>query len=308
MGGTARHTDAEQSVFWPPSCRNDRRRVFRSRERGRGGSRGHALAAATRRRPRYREPLAPGMGKCVSGLWILAWAIQLHFRRRQAACRETRPLREQAARRLLHAWRRRRTGEPVSRGIVYLMYHELELPNRPMCQNEPGYVRYVVSASDFVLQMQSLQKLGLRGKSVSEALADPESRGAVITFDDGCETDLITATPLLREFGFSGTFYVTVGFLDKRGYLSRCQLRELSDLGMEVGSHSMTHPYLPDLSNEELAREIAASKAELEQITGRPVHHLSCPGGRWDERVAIEARRSGYRSVSTSRVAANSAS
>jgi peptidoglycan/xylan/chitin deacetylase (PgdA/CDA1 family) len=176
-----------------------------------------------------------------------------------------------------------------------------------MCQNEPGYVRYVVPASDFTAQMQSLQKLGLRGKSVSEALADPESPGAVITFDDGCETDLVTAAPLLRELGFCATFYATVGFLDKRGYLTRSQLRELSDLGMEIGSHSMTHPYLPDLSDEDLAREIAASKAELEEITGHPVHHFSCPGGRWDERVAAQAQRSGYRSVSTSRIAANSA-
>lgn len=191
---------------------------------------------------------------------------------------------------------------------MYLMYHELELPNRPMCQGEPGYVRYVVSAVDFAEQMQSLRTLGLPGKSVSEALADPESPGAVITFDDGCETDLITAAPLLCELGFGATFYVTVGFLEKRGYLSRSQLRELSDLGMEVGSHSMTHPYLPDLGDEELAREINGSKAELEQITGRPVYHFSCPGGRWDERVAMHAQRYGYRTVSTSRVAANFAS
>lgn len=189
---------------------------------------------------------------------------------------------------------------------VYLMYHELELPGRPLCQNEPGYVRYIVNASDFRAHMQVLKDSGLGGMNVTTALDTPGRRGVVITFDDGCETDLISAAPMLREFGFNATFYVTVGFLDKRGYLSRAQLRQLSDLGLEVGSHSMTHSYLSDLSQEQITHEIAASKQELEQLTGRVVQHFSCPGGRWDRRVAETARQSGYRSVTTSRVAANS--
>jgi len=189
---------------------------------------------------------------------------------------------------------------------VYLMYHELELPGRPLCQNEPGYVRYIVSTSDFRAQMQFLKDSGRDGMNVTAALDNAGRRGVVITFDDGCETDLISAAPMIREFGFNATFYVTVGFLDRRGYLSRAQLRQLSDLGMEIGSHSMTHSYLTDLSEEQIAREIADSKHELEQVTGRSIQHFSCPGGRWDPRVAETARQSGYRSVTTSRVAANS--
>jgi peptidoglycan/xylan/chitin deacetylase (PgdA/CDA1 family) len=187
------------------------------------------------------------------------------------------------------------------------MYHEIELPGRPMCQDEPGYVRYIVAATDFRAQMQALKDSGLHGLSVSEALASPRYPGVVITFDDGCETDLTAAAPLLREFGLNGTFYVTVGFLGRRGYLSRAQLRELGDLGLEVGSHSMTHPFLTDLGDEQLIDELAGSKRDLEQILGRPIHHFSCPGGRWDQRVVAKAKQAGYHSVSTSRASANSA-
>lgn len=193
-------------------------------------------------------------------------------------------------------------------GRVYLMYHELELPNRPLCQDDPGYVRYIVPIANFRQQMQFIKDSGLRGLSVSEALKDGAPEGQVITFDDGCETDLISAAPLLRELDFSATFYITVGFLERRGYMTRPQLRALSDMGLEIGSHSLTHPYLTDLSQDKLDDEIVRSKHELEQITGRAVLHFSCPGGRWDERVAETARRAGYRSVSTSRYAANSAS
>jgi peptidoglycan/xylan/chitin deacetylase (PgdA/CDA1 family) len=194
----------------------------------------------------------------------------------------------------------------VPRSIVYLMYHELELPGRPLCQSEPGYVRYIVTEPAFRSQIEWLKSAGMRGMSVGEALTFSR-QGVAITFDDGCETDRIAAAPLLREAGFGATFYITVGFMKNRGYLSAGQVRELADLGFEVGCHSMTHPYLSDLPLDALRRELAEPKDRLEQMTGRPVEHFSCPGGRWDERVAQVARDTGYKSVATSRNSANDA-
>src|SRR5436190_1693999 len=107
--------------------------------------------------------------------------------------------------------------------IVFLMYHELELPGRPLCQSEPGYVRYILSRSSFQSQMDWLQQNGWRGLCVSGALNYPAGNSVAITFDDGSETDLITAAPALRERGFNATFYVTTGFLGKAGYLSPTQ-------------------------------------------------------------------------------------
>ena len=191
--------------------------------------------------------------------------------------------------------------------VVSLMYHEIELPGRPACHTEAGYLRYVVFAEDFRQQLRSLKHGGWHGMSTGEALAQPKVPGVAITFDDGCETDLIEAAPLLRELGSNATFYITVGFLGGRGYLSRPQLRELAEMGFEIGCHSMTHAYLPDLGEDDLAREIIQAKTELEEITGRSVEHFSCPGGRWNRRVESVAREAGYLSVATSRPIANSA-
>jgi peptidoglycan/xylan/chitin deacetylase (PgdA/CDA1 family) len=192
--------------------------------------------------------------------------------------------------------------------IVYLMYHELELPGRPICQAEPGYARYVLAGSEFREQVQWLRNNGWAGLSVSQALQYPEQRSVAITFDDGCETDLLTAAPMLREAGFNATFFITSGKLGRAGYLSRTQLTELSTMDFEIGCHSMTHAYLTDVDEEGLRREIAESKAELEQITGKGIDHFSCPGGRYDSRVLRVARNAGYRTVSTSRIHANSPS
>jgi peptidoglycan/xylan/chitin deacetylase (PgdA/CDA1 family) len=191
---------------------------------------------------------------------------------------------------------------------VFLMYHELEIPGRALCQSEPGYLRYVVTRDDFRNQVNLIQADGLRAVNVSDSFSQPESPAVVITFDDGCETDLLCAAPLLRQADFGATFYITVGFLGKTGYLSVSQLRELCDQGFEIGCHSWTHPYLTDLDLKELHREIGDAKSRLEEITGRRVNHFSCPGGRWDSRAIKMAQESGYLTVATSRTHANTRS
>jgi peptidoglycan/xylan/chitin deacetylase (PgdA/CDA1 family) len=192
--------------------------------------------------------------------------------------------------------------------IVFLMYHELELPGRPLVQSEPGYIRYILSDATFHSHIKWLRENGWQGLSVSEALGANHQKAVAITFDDGCETDLIAAAPVLHEVGLHATFYVTAGFLDKPGYMSTPQLRELHDAGFEIGCHSMTHAYLNDLSPQELQVEVVNAKEKLQDITGSKIEHFSCPGGRYDQRTLATAKQAGYRSVANSRVHANSPS
>ena len=190
--------------------------------------------------------------------------------------------------------------------IVFLMYHELELPGRALVQSEPGYVRYILAQDTFRSQMHWLRENGYRGLDVSGALSYPSAPSVCITFDDGCETDLIAAAPILQEFGFRATFYLTSGFLGTPGYLNPDQVRELDSLGFEVGCHSMTHPYLSDVSEAELGREILDAKLQIEAILSHTISHFSCPGGRYDQRTLETARRAGFRTVANSHFHGNS--
>ena len=191
-------------------------------------------------------------------------------------------------------------------GTVCLMYHEIEIPGRDLCDADPGYARYAVSIDNFRAQMQFLKDSHRPGISVSQMLAD-SGNGVALTFDDGCETDLTTAAPILSDLGFHATFYLTLGFLGKRGFMSRQQARELGEAGFEIGCHSRTHPYLTDLDDAAVEDEISGAKKDLEEIVGRPVAHFSCPGGRWDERVVRTAKQAGFKSVATSQIGINGA-
>lgn len=191
-----------------------------------------------------------------------------------------------------------------ARGTVCLMYHEIAVPGRELCDSDPGYAKYAVNLKSFREQIQWLKDSGTPGINISQMLLNP-ANGVALTFDDGCETDLTTAAPILKEFGFQATFYITVGFLGKRGFMSRQQARELAQTGFEIGCHSLTHPYLTDLNEPELRREIVDAKDQLEEITGILVRHYSCPGGRWDERVVRIARQAGFESLATSEIGLN---
>lgn len=192
--------------------------------------------------------------------------------------------------------------------IVFLMYHELEVAGRKLCQSEPGYVRYILPLDTFRRQMSWLKDSGWRGLNVGEAILYPAGQNVCITFDDGCETDLIAAAPVLREFGFNATFFLTAGFLGTPGYLSAEQVRELDTQSFQIGCHSMTHPYLSDLTEPELKREIVDAKLQIEQILGHPIEHFSCPGGRYDQRALRIARQAGFVTVCNSQFYANSSS
>lgn len=189
-----------------------------------------------------------------------------------------------------------------------LMYHELERPGRPLADTDPGYVRYVLDESRFAQQIAWIAAAGLRGVSVGQAhrhVFDAPGQ-VVITFDDGSESDWVVAVPRLLERAFGATFYVVSRWIGRRaGFLRQAGLRGLSEAGFEVGSHSATHAFLTDLDGAGLRRELVESKREIEDILGRPVTHLSCPGGRLNRRVADAAREAGYQTMAASRIGVN---
>src|SRR4051794_7028917 len=166
---------------------------------------------------------------------------------------------------------------------VVLAYHAVALePFEGMAAEN------VVTADDLSEQVRRLQALG-----------EPFD----LTFDDGWGDALTVAAPLLRELGVGATFFVCPGLFgntELSGYspegrvLTRDEAGELAELGFALGAHSMTHPDLTELPDDELAAELRDSRSEVEAITGRPCREFAYPFGLHDERVRDAARAAGY--------------
>jgi len=124
---------------------------------------------------------------------------------------------------------------------------------------------------------------------------------AVLTtsWDDGHRRDVRLAR-MLQDHQLKATFYVAPENqeLAKQDLLSAAQIRELSN-DFEIGAHSMTHRRLPDIPVQEAAREIAESKAVLEQVVGREIKAFCYPGGAYTPLHVQLVRQTGYRYART---------
>ena len=158
--------------------------------------------------------------------------------------------------------------------------------------------------------MHYLKRRRWRGVSVRElclAISEGDARGLVgLTFDDGYEDFLSAAMPTLEKLGFSATVFVVAGMLGKendwehqgrrtrRRLLRASDVREVSERGMEVGSHTMTHPRVSGLNLEALVDEVGNSRQVLSEIVGTPVEGFCYPYGDLDGAAIQAVREFGY--------------
>ena len=116
-----------------------------------------------------------------------------------------------------------------------------------------------------------------------------------VTYDDGVEQD-VRFVKLLNKYGLKGTFNLNFQLMAERfawihesgmtvRRLSLDAARYLYD-GHEIASHTLTHPYLHDLTDEELFRQISEDKRLLEEHFGREVAGFGVPFDYYDDRIA----------------------
>lgn len=120
---------------------------------------------------------------------------------------------------------------------------------------------------------------------------------AALTFDDGFLDHYTTVFPLLLQYRLTGTFFVPTGFVGTRGMLTRSMLREMSDHGMLIGSHSVSHCRLSDCDAATLRRELTESKFYLEDLTGRACDLMAYPFGYHSDLVTSMTEAVGYRTA-----------
>jgi peptidoglycan/xylan/chitin deacetylase (PgdA/CDA1 family) len=184
------------------------------------------------------------------------------------------------------------------------MYHAV-------AQVEEDPNRLCVSPQTFDAQMAHLRDRGLRGvavRNLRRAVMAGKAAGLVgITFDDGYQDFLESAVPLLERYAFSATVFAVADRLGgendwEHSYeprppmelMTAAGLREASERGMEVGSHSMTHPRLSGLAPELLREELVGSRDLLGELLGEEVEGFCYPYGDLDDGALRAARSAGY--------------
>jgi len=112
------------------------------------------------------------------------------------------------------------------------------------------------------------------------------------SWDDGHPLDIRLAE-LLAKHGLKGTFYVPISYNSEK-LLDHGQLRYLKQMGMEIGSHTVTHPILTRLNKQTVSSELVESKKKLEDILGDSVQAFCYPGGKFNKRTRNQVIKAGY--------------
>lgn len=192
--------------------------------------------------------------------------------------------------------------------VPVLLYHRV-MPR--LAERDP--VGNCISTAAFEDHLRWLARRGFRSMTVSElAMSAILGRGEhglrfVITLDDGYEDNYLYALPLLKRYGFTATVFVvtdTIGGsnsfdaeidVERTRMLSSGQIRALATSGIEIGSHTCSHPHsLPELPEVEMRWQIGRSRQVLEEIIGRPVRSFSYPRSRVSPRVEAAIADAGY--------------
>jgi peptidoglycan/xylan/chitin deacetylase (PgdA/CDA1 family) len=181
--------------------------------------------------------------------------------------------------------------------VPVLVYHHLR-PTAGYAKETWSY-KMSVSPDVFARQMQWLADEGFTTVSLDEAVAvlagaSSIEKPVVITFDDNQRSALDVALPIFAKHEQTATFYLITNRLENASMIGSADIPTLLEAGMDVQSHTVSHPALTTLSASALATELRASREALEALTGKPVRHVAYPLTAHNQTVREATQAAGY--------------
>ena len=103
----------------------------------------------------------------------------------------------------------------------------------------------------------------------------------VLTFDDGNKSDFTYVAPLLKQYGFGATFYITEGLkivTNKQHYLTWEEVQQLHQSGFEIGNHTRHHTHVSEQTQEEFLADLEYINARFQQYKDGKIAVLTFHG------------------------------
>jgi peptidoglycan/xylan/chitin deacetylase (PgdA/CDA1 family) len=208
------------------------------------------------------------------------------------------------------AWQLR--GRPARPGLRILFYHRVSDDRDPLA----------IAPARFSAQMDELRALGYRVLDVVGAMEavrrrEPLDRLVALSFDDGYRDVAEHALPVLERHGFRATVFVAPDVVDGSAsytwydeqppVLGWGDITALDGRSLAFEAHTLTHPDLTALDDAAAEREVAGSRAALEERLGRSVRAFCYPAGLYGPRERALVARAGFELATTCEPGANCA-
>ena len=180
----------------------------------------------------------------------------------------------------------------LAQHAVITVYHHVSEDTPPSTSISPddfrAHLQYLADNNFTVWRLDRLLQ-------ALEKQSDMPDKVAVLTFDDAYESIYTTAMPMLAEYDYPMTLFVSTQPVDDQqsGYLTWGQIREMSEAGHMIANHTVNHPHLIDAQPGEsdadrisrVRHEILTAEARIEEETGQAHKILAYPYGEFDQPV-----------------------
>ncbi|WP_423149709.1 polysaccharide deacetylase family protein [Rubrolithibacter danxiaensis] len=159
---------------------------------------------------------------------------------------------------------------------------------------------YIVQINDFKAQMKMLADSGYHTilpdqlyNYLNTGAALPE-KPIMLTFDDTDLDQYTIAAPEMKKYGFKGVFFIMTVSIGRPNYMTKEQIKALSDNGHVIGSHTWDHHNFKKYEGEDWVTQIEKPTKKLEEITGKPIKYFAYPFGLWNTKGIPELKKRGF--------------
>jgi len=162
---------------------------------------------------------------------------------------------------------------------------------------------YIVPIAEFKSQMKMLADSGYQ-TILPDQLFNYLAYGTklpkkpiMLTFDDTKLDQYTVAVPEMKKYGFKAVFFIMTVSLGKPNYMSKAQVKELSDAGHVIGSHTYDHQNVKKYQGDDWVTQIEKPTKTLKEITGKDVKYFAYPFGLWNKEAIPELKKRGFTSA-----------
>ncbi|WP_071887891.1 polysaccharide deacetylase family protein [Rufibacter sp. DG15C] len=159
---------------------------------------------------------------------------------------------------------------------------------------------YIVKTAEFRAQMKMLADSGYHTILPDQLYAyltegkPLPSKPIMLTFDDTKLDQYTVAKPELDKYGFKGVFFLMTVSIGRPNYMTKAQIKELSDQGHVIGSHTYDHHNVKKYEGKDWITQIEKPTKQLEAITGKPIRYFAYPFGLWEPEAIPELQKRGF--------------
>lgn len=183
------------------------------------------------------------------------------------------------------------------REVPILCYHQI----RDIKASDSDNMKtYSVTPAAFAEQMKALSDNGYQTilpEQLQEYLlydGPLPAKPVMITFDDTVEEQYSLGATEMNKYGFKGVYFIMTVSMNRPRYMSKEQIKSLSDSGHVIAAHTWDHHMVTKYTGEDWDTQLAKPKKKLEEITGKPVQYFAYPFGLWNQAAIPELKNKGY--------------